>query len=113
MNEFPFFDPSLLVFNAQDLGALLPYLWLCFGIVLTTIGGALGWRNRRLRDLLLFALVPFIVLLLKDLKAESLLVFGDALELNPSVRLAGASLALMALLAMNFMKSSDQRRHGE
>lgn len=113
MNEFPFFNPSFLVFGAGEIRALIPYLWLCFGIVCTTVGAAYHYRPAALRALSLTALVPFVIDLSWTLRAESIFLFGDSLEINPSVRLAGISIGLVSILSALFLQSSDKKNHAE
>lgn len=113
MNEFPFFNPSLLVFDAESLRALFPFLWLCLGVIATTVGAAYQYQASGLRVLTCAALVPFVVDLMWTLRSETVVLFGGSLEINPSVRLAGLSIGLVAIFASFFLQSSDKKNHAE
>jgi len=111
--ENPFFDTTVFELNRDQWMALVPYLWLCFGIALSTIAAALRSSDCVLKGLLWLVLLPFVGAQLYFLRMPAQVLFGTSLEVDSITRLVGACVGSFALLTSLFSESSDVEKRSE
>ena len=105
-----YFDSSVFVLNPEHWLALVPYLVLCLGIVLSVVASALTRSDVVVKGLLVVVFGAAFVGFLGSVSAPSVSIFGTSLFINSMVRATGAAVVLFALLAAIFQKG---RGHSE
>lgn len=111
--ENAFFDPSVFNLNSGQWRALIPFLWLSGGLAIATVAAGFHACRAWLRSISLVVLLPFVGMLLWDLRAPAQLVFGSSLEVDGLTRITGAAVGLLALLASFFTESTEEGEHPE
>lgn len=99
-------DVALFNLSPEQIHAFLPYLWLCGGLALSTIGVGLRLSNNVVRGLHALALIPFIALLACSYNDGSQSIFGTSLEINAFTRAVGMAAACFGLLAGFFARET-------
>ena len=108
----PWFDSSVFTFTAEQLRALFPYIGLCGGIAIATIGAGVGFSAVVMRWLQALILAPYAGFLLWTFREAPQSLFGTSLEVDTITRLVGASTAILAILS-SFLSGKDKSRHVE
>ncbi len=101
--ESSFFDSSVFTLGPNELQALFPLLWLCVGLVFSTLAAGFRLGIGFTRVLSFFVFVPFVGLLAIQLGNPPVAVMGTALEMNAFTRLVGCAVGILALLVSTFV----------
>jgi NADH-quinone oxidoreductase subunit N len=105
--EPSFLDASLFLLNEEQWKALLPYLWLCFGLALSIVYA--GYRGSRNLGKVISTIVflPFAYFQATHLGEAPQSIFGASLEIDTLTRIVGASVSIFAAVTSWFSSSSD------
>ena len=108
----PWFDNSVFSVSAEQLRALMPYLWLCGGIAVSTVAAGCGVKTPWARILHALILAPYAAFLLWSYREVPQALFGTSLEVDSITRVVGASVAILGILT-GFLSGRDESRHME
>lgn len=103
--ETIFFDSAIFSLGRSEAWALAPYLWLCFGLFLSTLSAGFKLSNNAHRVLAVFVFAPFAILLAEQIGDPTQILFGTALETNAVTRVVGCGIGILAVLTSIFVSS--------
>lgn len=91
--------------NAKQAAALLPYLILSLGILVSVVAAGFHYSKTLLRAVSLATIIPFVTLLLISLRTPAVVLFGGALSIDSMTRLVGAVIGALALVVSLFART--------
>jgi len=112
--ETTFFDPTLFQLSSAQWWALAPYLWLCFGVFISTIFA--GYRGGRPLGRIIATIIfgTFSYFQATHLGEVPQTLFASSLEIDSTTRIVAALVSFFALITANFAGASDkQEEHSE